>query len=154
MTEAHTRLAEEDRRYAAARKRSLAAIASAQSLGTAGRATWTRDDLHERTGCLSVQVVQEFYVTVTRKVKQPLSPTVAAERIREFAAWNVFPPRPGDILAAILIHQDAQISFCDALIVHAAAELNCDILWTEDLNPGQILRPGLRISSPFSQKIE
>lgn len=48
MTEALTRLAGEERRYAAARKRSLAAMASAQSLGTDGRATWTRDELHER----------------------------------------------------------------------------------------------------------
>lgn len=104
----------------------------------------------QRTGCLSVQVLQEFFVTVTRKVKQPLSPSAAADRIREFAAWNVFSPRTEDVLAAILIHQNAQISFWDALIVHAAAELNCDVLWTEDLNPGQVPRPGLRISSPFA----
>jgi predicted transcriptional regulator len=48
MTEALTRLAEEDRRYAAARKRALAAMRSAPSLGTHGRRTWSRDELHER----------------------------------------------------------------------------------------------------------
>jgi len=48
MTEALARLADEDRRYSAARKRALAAMKSARSLGTRGRRTWTRDELHER----------------------------------------------------------------------------------------------------------
>lgn len=48
MTEALTRLADEDRRYSAARKRALAALRSARSLGTGGRRTWSRDELHER----------------------------------------------------------------------------------------------------------
>jgi hypothetical protein len=48
MTQALTRLATEDRRYSAARKRSLAALASPPSLGTGGRSTWTRDEVHER----------------------------------------------------------------------------------------------------------
>jgi len=48
MTEALSRLADEDRRYSAARKRTLAAMKSARSLGTRGRRTWTRDELHER----------------------------------------------------------------------------------------------------------
>jgi predicted transcriptional regulator len=48
MVEALKRLADEDRRYSAARKRALAALRSAQSLGTGGRPTWSRDELHER----------------------------------------------------------------------------------------------------------
>lgn len=48
MTEALGRLAEEDRRYAAAKKRALAALRTARSLGTNGRRTWSRDSLHER----------------------------------------------------------------------------------------------------------
>jgi predicted transcriptional regulator len=48
MAEALTRLADEDRRYAAARRRGLAALRDARSLGTGGRRTWTRDELHER----------------------------------------------------------------------------------------------------------
>jgi len=48
MIEALTRLADEDRRYSAARKRSLAALGSARPLGTGGRRTWSRDELHER----------------------------------------------------------------------------------------------------------
>jgi predicted transcriptional regulator len=48
MSEALTRLADEDRRYSAARKRALAALGSSRSLGTRGQRAWSRDDLHER----------------------------------------------------------------------------------------------------------
>jgi predicted transcriptional regulator len=48
MTEALARLTDDDRRYSAARRRALAAMKSAKSLGTGGRRTWTRDELHER----------------------------------------------------------------------------------------------------------
>ena len=48
MTEALVRLADEDHRYSAARKRALAAMTSARSLGTRGRRTWTRQELQER----------------------------------------------------------------------------------------------------------
>ena len=48
MTEALDRLTDEDRRYAAARKRGLAALEAGRSLGTQGRRTWSRDALHER----------------------------------------------------------------------------------------------------------
>lgn len=48
MTEALGRLADEDSRYSAARKRAVTALRSARSLGTHGRRTWSRDELHER----------------------------------------------------------------------------------------------------------
>jgi len=48
MAEALVRLADADRRYSAARKRALAALRSPGSLGTGGRTTWSRDELHER----------------------------------------------------------------------------------------------------------
>ncbi|PYY00530.1 MAG: CopG family transcriptional regulator [Acidobacteria bacterium] len=48
MNEALSKLADEDRRYSAAKRRALAALRSARPLGTEGRRTWTRDELHER----------------------------------------------------------------------------------------------------------
>jgi hypothetical protein len=48
MTEALGRVADENRRYSAARKRALAALRSRRSLGTGGRRTWSREDLHDR----------------------------------------------------------------------------------------------------------
>jgi len=100
------------------------------------------------TGCLSVQVLQEFFVTVTRKVADPLAADEAAERIRELSAWKVFAPTADDVLGAIALHQRAGVSFWDAMIVHAAAESGCDVLWTEDLNDRQVIR-GVRIRNPF-----
>ena len=101
------------------------------------------------TGCLSIQVLQEFFVTVTRKVAQPLSIDEAADRIREFATWKIFAPTEDDVLAAIALQKQAVLNFWDAMVVEAAAESGCDVLWTEDLNDGQLLR-GVRIRNPFT----
>ena len=102
------------------------------------------------TGCLSVQVLQEFFVTVTGKVAQPLSADEAADRVREFATWKVFAPTADDVLAAIALHKRANLSFWDAMVAHAAAEAGCDVLWTEDLNDGQVIQ-GVRVRDPFAQ---
>jgi len=101
------------------------------------------------TGCLSVQVLQEFFVTVTKKVAKPLAVEEATARVREFTAWKVFAPTADDVLAAIGLHTQAKIGFWDAMIVLAAAESGCDVLWTEDLTDGQVLR-GVRIQNPFA----
>jgi predicted nucleic acid-binding protein len=103
-------------------------------------------------GCLSVQVLQEFFVTVTRKVAAPLSLDDAAERVREFSAWRVFSPTANDVLSAIDIQKQFRLSFWDAMVVHAAAEAGADVLWTEDLTDGQLLR-GVRIRNPFTSDI-
>lgn len=121
---------------------------------SAGRKQQAAQALLERlwesgTGCVSVQVLQEFFVTVTKKVARPLPVEEAKTRIRELKAWRVFAPSADDVLAAIDLHAGAQIAFWDALIVLAAAESGCDVLWTEDLNDGQQLQ-GVRIRNPFS----
>jgi predicted nucleic acid-binding protein len=103
---------------------------------------------HGATGCVSVQVLQEFFVTVTKKVATPLTVEEATLRIREFAAWRVFAPKADDVVAAIGLHTQAKIAFWDAMIVLAAAESGCDVLWTEDLTDGRTLR-GVRIRNPF-----
>ena len=103
-------------------------------------------------GCLSVQVLQEFFVTVTAKVARPLKVDEAADRIRELSAWSVFAPTAEDVVAAIALHQHAKLSFWDAMVVHAAAESGCDVLWTEDLNDGQVLR-GVEVRNPFATAI-
>ena len=73
----------------------------------------------------------------------------AAERIREFATWTIFAPAVDDVLAAIALQKQAVLNFWDAMVVEAAAELGCEVLWTEDLNDGQLLR-GVRIRNPFT----
>jgi len=100
-------------------------------------------------GCLSLQILQEFYVTVTRRVDRPLASGEAADRIREFAAWRVFSPTVEDVLAAIDLQRQARLSFWDAMVVRAAAESGCETLWSEDLNDGQTIR-GVRVRNPFA----
>ena len=100
-------------------------------------------------GCLSIQVLQEFFVTVTKKVPRPLKVEEATARVREFSAWRAFAPTAIDVLDAIGLHAQAKIGFWDAMIVLAAAESGCDVLWTEDLNEDQLLR-GVRIRNPFA----
>ena len=100
-------------------------------------------------GCASVQVLQEFFVVVTRRVPEPLSIDTASERVRELIAWNIFTPGPNDVLSAIAIHKNARINFWDAMIVHAAAEMGCEVLWTEDLADRQTVG-GVAIRNPFA----
>jgi len=121
---------------------------------SAGRKQHAARTLLERlweggTGCVSVQVLQEFFVTVTKKVAHPLSTDEATSRIREIAAWRVFAPTADDVVTAIGLQTQAKIGFWDAMIVLAAAESGCDVLWTEDLSDGQAIR-GVRIRNPFA----
>ena len=100
------------------------------------------------TGCVSVQVLQEFYVTVTRKVARPLATDEGEDRVREFATWNVFVPTAHDVLAAIDLHKRQRLGFWDAMIIHAAVQSGCDVLWSEDLQDDRVLQ-GVRIRNPF-----
>jgi predicted nucleic acid-binding protein len=117
-----------------------------------GRHTAARDLLdqlwRERTGALSVQVLQEFYVTITRKVHVPVAPDVATERLRSLARWRVHAPLADDVVAAAEISSRHQLSFWDAMIVRSAAEVGCHTLWTEDLTDGQQIE-AVRIRNPF-----
>ncbi len=99
-------------------------------------------------GCLSIQVLQEFYVTITQKVAKPLDSDIAAQRIRDLTFWNLHTPGSEDILGAINFQQRYRISFWDAMILWSAQQLGCDTLWSEDLNPGQEYA-GLVVENPF-----
>jgi predicted nucleic acid-binding protein len=95
-------------------------------------------DLWEsREGVVSVQVLQEFYVNATRKLKRPLAPTKAKEIVEEYSTWTVIDNTGPMLVDAIDLHRKAQLSFWDALIVQAAIRGGCDRLYSEDLNAGQ-----------------
>jgi predicted nucleic acid-binding protein len=99
-------------------------------------------------GCLSVQVLQEFYVNVTRKVSCPMSPETAAQIIAHLSVWQVHCPGAQDVLDAIALQTRYQVSFWDAMIVASAVQLGCHTIWSEDLNPGQVYGSAT-VSSPF-----
>jgi len=101
-----------------------------------------------RSGVLSVQVLQEFYVNAVRKIAIPLSPAVARERVRILGLWTAHTPVAHDVLTAIDIAEQERTSFWDAMIICSASALGCVTLWTEDLNDGQVIN-GIRIRNPF-----
>lgn len=103
-----------------------------------------------QNGRLSIQVLQEFYVTVTRKVANPMTPAGAAQIIRYLGAWQPHTPQLDDILAAIQMQTRYQISFWDALIIQSANRLHCALVWSEDLNAGQLFS-GVRVQNPFGE---
>src|SRR5580704_7205342 len=73
----------------------------------------------ERSGVLSMQVLQEFYVNVTRKIASPLSKDVARSVVSNFSQWCI-ETTPAEISAAFKIEDESRISFWDALIVASA----------------------------------
>ncbi len=102
----------------------------------------------ERNGCLSLQVLAEFYVTVTRKVPQPITPAVAAQIVADLTAWRVHTPGVVDLLDAMALQARYGISLWDAQVIGSAARLGAAILWSEDLNAGQSYA-GVRVANPF-----
>ncbi len=101
----------------------------------------------ERLGWISLQVMQEFYVSATRKLKLPVDE--ATLQVRRLGFWRVHRPLVDDILAAIDLHQRHSVSFWDALILRSAQASQCSVLWSEDLSNGQ--RWGnLEVRNPFA----
>jgi predicted nucleic acid-binding protein len=101
-----------------------------------------------KNGCISTQILQEFYVNITRKAKQPLPGDQAKRAIRTLSFWRIFSPQVGDILAAIDLHEYYQISFWDALVIRSAKQTGCSVLWSEDLADGQDY-DGVKVVNPF-----
>lgn len=99
-------------------------------------------------GCLSTQVLEEFYVTVTKKVKKPLSFSEVSQIISDFASWKLDSPDISDILEAIKISERYMISFWDALVICSAMNLGCNVIWSEDLNSNQYFEK-VKVINPF-----
>ena len=106
---------------------------------------------HSRTGLiiLSPQVLQEFYVTVTRKLSRPLTLEAAQAAVTSLAAFPLVAVDGGTVLRAVHLHQSATLSFWDALIVQAALEGNCKRLLSEDLQIGRHFGD-LVVENPFA----
>jgi predicted nucleic acid-binding protein len=102
----------------------------------------------EETGVLSTQVLQEFYVNVTRKIPHPLSPAQARGLLINYFTWPVVINGAESIRRASEIEERYRLSFWDALIVAAALEGRADQILTEDLQAGEIIE-GLPIVNPF-----
>jgi predicted nucleic acid-binding protein len=98
------------------------------------------------TGVLSSQVLQEYFVTVTRKLH--VEAKIVRRKIELLAEFDLVVPDLDDILAAIDLHRLHGFSFWDALVLRAAKESACTILYSEDLQSGRVI-DGVQIVNPF-----
>ena len=100
-------------------------------------------------GVLSTQVLQELFVTLTRKVSQRCASEEALAVLDDLTAWPLLVVDYVAIRAAVELAGQAQLSFWDALVVVAAARTGATVLYTEDLNNGQEIL-GVRVTNPFA----
>lgn len=115
------------------------------------RALYVLDRLvRSETGALSTQVLSEWFVTVTRKLKAPLSIADAAERLTHFVqALHVVDLTPMIVLEAARGVREYQFSFWDAQI-WATARLNqITVVFSEDFNVGATIE-GVTFANPFA----
>jgi len=97
---------------------------------------------------LSIQVLQEFYVSVTRKISHPISPASAKEIVKDLLTWDVVVMDGPSVLKATELEQDDHISFWDALIVAAAQKAGATEILSEDFTHGRDFA-GVTIRDPF-----
>ena len=96
--------------------------------------------------CLSVQVLQEFYAASVGRLG--ISPAQSRAATELWARQRVLQPDAFLVLGAIDTSERYRISFWDGLIVEAAVRSQCEVLYTEDLSHGQVMR-GVRVENPF-----
>jgi predicted nucleic acid-binding protein len=99
----------------------------------------------------STQVLQEVFVTLTRKVRTPMTAQQALRYLDQLAAWPVVVLDYGGVREAIELSASARLSLWDALVVVAAARSGAKRLYTEDLQDGQTIL-GVEVVNPFRVK--
>jgi predicted nucleic acid-binding protein len=102
----------------------------------------------EGTATLSIQVLQEFFYTVTRKLARPLPFEQARDAAAGLAEWRVVEPTRHDVLAAVDACARWQVSFWDAMLLTTARKAGAAVVWSEDLNHGQTY-DGVSVRNPF-----
>ncbi|HYY81840.1 MAG TPA: PIN domain-containing protein [Actinomycetes bacterium] len=103
----------------------------------------------ERTGALSTQVLQEFYVVATRKFDPPMRRVAARRIVGLYGEWTTVQVDVPLVLAASTLEERHTLSFWDALVIEAARRCGATRLLTEDLQAGRRIG-GVRIENPFA----
>jgi predicted nucleic acid-binding protein len=107
-----------------------------------------RDLWRERSGVISTQVLQEFYVNVRRKAGRPIPAEEARRLVQDYLAWEVVVNDGDSILEALAIESRFGVAFWDALILQAANASGAGILYSEDFNHGQVYG-SVEVVDPF-----
>lgn len=108
-----------------------------------------RELLEKATGAISWQVAQEFLNVALHKFKNPLTPGEASDYHDQvlLPLWKVY-PSPALYQEALLIQRQAQYRFYDSLVVASATHVGATILYSEDLQHGQVFGK-TKIVNPF-----
>ena len=109
---------------------------------------WLEHLVRTRAARTSLQVPNEVYVTVTRKLRPALARDGARTDVRDYLAWRPFQPGSALVEEAWDIEDRYGLSFWDALVVAAARKTGCEKLLTEDLQGGQDFG-GTTVVNPF-----
>jgi predicted nucleic acid-binding protein len=113
--------------------------------------SWVAELWEKRAGRLSWQVLQEYYVTVTRKLDPPRERADAREDIASLVVWRPIATGLRTMDAAWAVEDRFGLSWWDALIVAAAQIGQCDYLLSEDLQGGQDF-DGVNVVDPFAHE--
>jgi predicted nucleic acid-binding protein len=92
---------------------------------------------NDRCGVLSTQVLQEFYVNIRKKAAAPVSTAEAKQWLTDYLNWEIVVNDGNAVIEAIDLEERYQVSFWDALILHAANSAGASVVYSEDLNRGQ-----------------
>jgi predicted nucleic acid-binding protein len=98
------------------------------------------------TGVVSLQVLQEYFVTVTRKLN--VDSRLARRKVEILSEFDVVVPEVADILAAIDLHRLHAFSFWDALVLRSAQQAGCSVLLSEDFQHDRTI-DGIQVVNPF-----
>ena len=120
----------------------------AHKLKQAAALTWMRELWVRRCGRLSAQVLNEFYVNVTRKIKPPMPAGDARAEVRRYQRWQPWVLDHSTVESAWAVESRYGLSYWDALIVASAQAQGCALLLTEDLQHDQLFDK-VRIVNPF-----
>ena len=101
------------------------------------------------TGVVSLQVLQEYFVTVTLNLH--VDARIARRKVELLAEFDVAAPEVADILAAIDLHRLHGFSFWDALVLRSAKQAGCSVLFSEDLQDAREL-DGVLVVNPFRSR--
>lgn len=110
---------------------------------------WMEHLWRTREGRLSFQVLEEFYVTVTVKLRPGMDAEAARREVRALTAWRPVPIDGAVMEGAWLIQDRYGVPWWDALIVSSAQAAECAYLLSEDFQDRQDLG-GVRVVNPFT----
>lgn len=113
-------------------------------------AQWMERLWREQRGRTSIQVLNEFYVTVTRKLRPALEAQAAWDEVETLLAWDPQPLDRALLQHARRVESRYRLSWWDSMVVAAAQLQDCEILLTEDLQPGMSFGQ-LKVCSPFAE---